>query len=249
MVTPERWCGKCGHNEFYDWQKLANKLRFDKTRINHEFVDRNSAKTSAETNFLPCRSRQCKNHAANFNMAEITIRLSDRHLKIAGMVIGAVVLIAVFFHLWSSDVFAPKYQLRVFLPSVTGLAVNTQVRLDGVLIGSVHATKLAESSSPDRSVQLLLRIDTRYREAIRSDSVATILPDGILGARYLMIRRGYKGSPVNPDGEIPFIAAQEISFSDVLKTVQKSANCLEAEKPSSGKIINAGAKTSAPVPH
>jgi helix-turn-helix protein len=38
----ERWCHYCDHNEFYHRQKLVNKLRFDRTWIDHEFVDRNS---------------------------------------------------------------------------------------------------------------------------------------------------------------------------------------------------------------
>jgi hypothetical protein len=38
----ERWCQYCDHNEFYHGQKLVNKIRFDKTWIDHEFVDSNS---------------------------------------------------------------------------------------------------------------------------------------------------------------------------------------------------------------
>jgi ABC-type transporter Mla subunit MlaD len=163
-------------------------------------------------------------------MAEITIRVSDRMLRIvaiSGMVIAAVAL------LWSSGVFVPKYRLRVYVPQASGLGVHTEVRINGVLVGSVNAIKLAgESGSPERAVELDLRVDKRYQDAIRSDSVATSAPDGILGARYLSIRRGYKGIVLAPDGEIPFVAAQEMSFTDILKSVERTVNCSQLEKAS-----------------
>jgi len=65
-------------------------------------------------------------------MAEITIRISDKALKIAGITLGSLCLAWVVFHLWSSGSFLPKYRLRVYVPEAAGLAVGAPVVLDGI---------------------------------------------------------------------------------------------------------------------
>lgn len=166
-------------------------------------------------------------------MAEITIRVSDRALRTAGFAVSGIVLALVFFSLWSWGVFVPKYYLRVYVQEMAGLDVHTQVRLDGISVGSVSVIKLAsESTSPERSVELVLRVDRRYQDAIRSDSVATTVADGLLGPRYVSIRRGFMGSAIGPGGEIQFAPAPEISFKDVINSVEKTVDCSQVQKNS-----------------
>jgi ABC-type transporter Mla subunit MlaD len=161
-------------------------------------------------------------------MAEIIIRVSDRALKITGIFLGAAVLVWVFIHLWSSGVFVPKYRLRVFVPEDSGLGVHAKVRLDGVQVGSVNVINLAgESASPERRIELILQVDKRYQGGIRSDSVATAIAEGLLGNRYLSIRRGFKGSVINPDGEIQFVPTREMTLKDALSSFKKTMDCLQ----------------------
>jgi ABC-type transporter Mla subunit MlaD len=77
-----------------------------------------------------------------------------------------------------------------------------------------------------------LGVDRRYQDAIRSDSVATIVADGLFGPPYVSIRRGFKGSAIGPNGEIQFVPAQEVSFKDVINSVEKTVNCLQVQKNS-----------------
>jgi|ERR1700722_4179121 ABC-type transporter Mla subunit MlaD len=166
-------------------------------------------------------------------MAEITIRVSDRALRVSALVVSVIIIVIVFFHFWAPGVFTPKYRLRVYVPEVSGLDDHTQVRLNGMLIGSVSGIKLnARPDSSERKMELDLRVDKQYQDAIRSDSIATTLPDGLLGPRFVSIRGGFKGTVIPPDGEIPFAAEQEISFADVLKSLQKKTDCSHDEKSS-----------------
>jgi len=76
-------------------------------------------------------------------MAEVTIRISDKALRIAGVLLGGAFLVCIFYYLWSSRLFIPKYQLSVYVPDASGLTVHAPVRLDGIQVGSVSAIKLA----------------------------------------------------------------------------------------------------------
>jgi phospholipid/cholesterol/gamma-HCH transport system substrate-binding protein len=176
-------------------------------------------------------------------MAEITIRISDRAQKLAAILFAGIVLVSAPLYLWSSGVFVPKYQLRVYVPEASGLAVRAPVRVNGVRVGSVRAIKPAEeSASPERKIELVLRIDKRYQSEIRSDSSASIVAEGLLGDRYLSIRRGFQGSVIDEDGEVRFTPVRQMSLDsmkgmlDCLQTLKNSAeNKAQAPQPASSK--------------
>jgi len=168
-------------------------------------------------------------------MAEIVIRVSESAQRIAGICLGGIVLVSAFLGLWSPGVFLPKYQLRVYAPDASGLRVKTQVRLDGVPVGSVSAINVAgESSSPERRIEVGLRIDKRFQRAIRSDWTATVMIDGLLGEPYLNIQRGFNGSVVASGGEIRFVPTHELRIKDFPAAVEKMANCIQTAKDASG---------------
>src|SRR5712692_8125546 len=122
-------------------------------------------------------------------MAEITIHISDKALKIAAVLFGTAVLVWVLIHLWSIGLFAPKYKLRTYVSEADGLAVHAPVRVDGINVGTVDAIKLAANpASPDRKIELILKIEKRYEDQILSDSVAFLVTEGLLGNRYVNIQ-------------------------------------------------------------
>jgi ABC-type transporter Mla subunit MlaD len=65
---------------------------------------------------------------------------------------------------------------------------------------------------------------------ILSDSVATVVTEGLLGNRYVNIQRGLSGKPVPTGGEIPAAQLKQVTFTDVIDSVSKVANCLNEEK-------------------
>ncbi len=163
-------------------------------------------------------------------MAEITIRVSDRALRITGIFLGVAVLVWVFFYLWSSRVFVPKYRLRMYVTDVAGMTDGAAVRLDGIEVGTVDKVKLAQvSASPERRIELVLRIEKRYQNEIRSESNAMLITEGLLGNRYVSIRRGLGGNPIDPDGEITVVPSNELKLKDVIDSFAKRVNCLNEE--------------------
>ena len=164
-------------------------------------------------------------------MAEVTIRISDRTLRVARILFGGALLVGAFYYLWSSGFFIPKYQLSVYVPDASGLTVHAPVRLDGIQVGSVSAIKLAgASASPQRRIELVLQVEKRDQDAIRSDSNASLTTEGILGNRYVNISRGFKGTVIKPGGEIPSKPSLLVTLKDSMHFFDKTLDCLQQGK-------------------
>ena len=166
-------------------------------------------------------------------MAEITIRVSNRALKVALVVFGVVLLVWGFSRLWSSGVFHPKYQIQIFVPEANGVRVGAPVRLDGIPIGSVSKVDPAgDSADSNRRVEVALRIEKRFQNVIRNDSTASLAPDGLLGGTYVNIIRGFSGPPVSAGGEIRVVPVKQISLTDFIEAIDKTAGCQNEKKNS-----------------
>lgn len=153
-------------------------------------------------------------------MAEITIRISDRTLKIAGLVLGAALLAWALSYLWTSGAFRPKYRIHLFLPQTEGVYVGAPVTLAGMKIGTVEKIDFARNSGdPTRQIDVVLRIQKRFQSMIREDSTAFLVTEGLLGGRYVDIHRGLTGAPVQPGGEIRAVPMKELGFSDFLNMI------------------------------
>lgn len=116
---------------------------------------------------------------------------------------GLFILTVAIFYVTGAGFLGPKYRLLTFLPEVEGLQIGAPVRLDGVEVGNVDSINLNPHPS-DRmhNIALILRINTRYQDQIRSDSSASLITEGLLGNRYVTITRGLAGAPIAPGGTI-----------------------------------------------
>jgi ABC-type transporter Mla subunit MlaD len=166
-------------------------------------------------------------------MAEITIRISDRLLKVAGAILIGVCALWVISNLWSSGLFRPKYRLRMYVNEAAGLLVGAPVRVDGVDIGKVEQVSLARNSSnPEHKIELILCLEKRYQDQILDDSTATLGEEGLLGQRFINIVRGVRGVPLANNAQIAAVPNKEIKVVDLTHSVSKFADCMkEVESP------------------
>lgn len=157
-----------------------------------------------------CRLRGTKcdfivltDYEGSIPMADITIRFSDRALKVTGALFAAVLLLWGFSRLSASGVLRPKYQIQMFVPESAAVSAGAPVTLDGMPVGKVSAVRPSgNSADSNRRMELVLQIEKRYEDFIRQDSAATLVPEGLLGARFVNIHRGLSGSPIPAGGEI-----------------------------------------------
>jgi ABC-type transporter Mla subunit MlaD len=167
-------------------------------------------------------------------MAEITIRIPDKAIKIAAVVAGAIVLCLFAAQLWSSGVFRPHYDLQVFVPKVDGPLVGNQVRLNGLPVGKVSKVQFEDHpSDPDRSIRVTLRIEKQYQSAIRTEATARLERIGFGGERLVSIQAAREGEPIAAGGEIQFTPTYEPTAIEFMDFLAKRFRCKDAEKTSS----------------
>jgi phospholipid/cholesterol/gamma-HCH transport system substrate-binding protein len=142
------------------------------------------------------------------------------------VLVGLTVLAAGIFYVTGAGILGPKYRIKTFLPEVSGLANGASVKLDGVEIGNVESVKLVprvagKPVDKNRNVEVDMRIDKRFQGEILTDSVASLVTEGLLGNRYVEIKRGLTGAPLKENQEIP--GAEEKAIKEV---VERSAELL-----------------------
>ena len=136
-------------------------------------------------------------------------QLTWTELRVGLFVLAATaLLVVVIFYVTGAGALGPKYRLHAFLPEVDGLTVGAPVRLDGVEVGNVEKILVAvpkpgEQAVKERSIRIDMRIQKQFQDYIRSDSSAGLITEGLLGNRYVDIDRGFIGSKLENEQEIP----------------------------------------------
>lgn len=132
-------------------------------------------------------------------------QLTWTELRVGVFVLAGLLLLAVaIFYVTGAGSFGPKLRLITYLPEVDGLQTGAPVRLDGVDIGNVQSITLtAHPQDPDHNITLVLRIDKKFQNDIRTDSTASLITEGLLGNRYVTISRGLTGNVIPPNGVVP----------------------------------------------
>jgi phospholipid/cholesterol/gamma-HCH transport system substrate-binding protein len=130
-------------------------------------------------------------------------------LRVGLFVLVGMFMIAVgIFYVTGAGILSAKYRLRTFLPEVAGLTIGAPVRLDGVEIGNVDTIAIkkweaGEKVDPQRSIELVMRVNRDYKNYIRTDSTAGLITEGLLGNRYVDIHRGFTGTVLENNQEVP----------------------------------------------
>ena len=146
----------------------------------------------------------------------------ERNANYALVGFASLVLIVglVAFVLWLAQVqFARDYDIYdiVFDGPVRGISVGGEVHFNGIKVGEVQRIAL----DPENASRVISRIKITSDVPIRSDSFATLEPQGVTGVNYIQITAGSKGKPflkdVTPHGQVPVIRSQKSTLSDLIE--------------------------------
>jgi phospholipid/cholesterol/gamma-HCH transport system substrate-binding protein len=138
------------------------------------------------------------------------------------------------FVLWLAQVrFARDYDLYdiVFDGPVRGMSQGGEVHFNGIKVGEVQSIALDR----DNASRVIARIKVTSDVPIKTDSFATLEPQGVTGVNYVQITAGTKARPflkdVTPHGQVPVIRSQKSTLSDLIEgggtVLQRSIEALD----------------------
>jgi len=132
-------------------------------------------------------------------------QLTWTELRVGLFVLAGLFILAIaIFYVTGAGILGPKIRLITYLPEVDEVETGAPVRLDGVPIGNVQSVGLTpQPQDAAHNITLVLRIDKKYQNEIRTDSTASLITEGLLGNRYVTISRGLTGTVIPANGAVP----------------------------------------------
>jgi phospholipid/cholesterol/gamma-HCH transport system substrate-binding protein len=119
----------------------------------------------------------------------------------------------------------PTFHVRAEFATIGGVEAGHRVRIQGIDAGVVE--RVVPPVEPGRPVELVLRIDEKLRPLVRSDAVARIISEGLVGAKVVELIPGRPDAP--PVAELDRIGSERpIEMADILKRASGSLERLDA---------------------
>jgi phospholipid/cholesterol/gamma-HCH transport system substrate-binding protein len=94
--------------------------------------------------------------------------------------------------------FASAYELKSTFRHVSGLVEGADVRVGGIHQGTVEHIDLPER--PGESIVVVMKLRRATMPLVRTDSVASIQSEGLLGSKYVQISFGTESAPAIQNG-------------------------------------------------
>ncbi len=134
----------------------------------------------------------------------------------------ALFFVTVYFIGKSQNLFGGTFHLKTQFKNVGGLKVGNNVVLSGISIGSVKSIEFVS----DSTVVVNLVIVDEVRQYIKSDALASIGSDGLMGDKVLTISPGNSSHIVVKENAT--IASKEaVDLEDIMKGLKKSVDNAE----------------------
>lgn len=139
-------------------------------------------------------------------------------------------------------IFEERIQLRAIFGNVSGMRVGAPVYVAGLSVGTVEQLRFVapgearkQESTVRRTsdkaplvsdIEVVMKIEERFRQQIREDSVATVGSVGLLGDKSIEISVGSASEAIVQPGAV-LTTVDPLSLTDMLDEVQPMAQKLE----------------------
>ncbi|MBA2665228.1 MAG: MCE family protein [Bradymonadaceae bacterium] len=114
-------------------------------------------------------------------------------VKVGALVLFSLSLLVAFVLILGDFSFRDGFEFHVQFDNAGGLKPGADVAIAGINVGSVSSLKFIQNENPGASgltavaVQVTIRLDNRYTEAVRHDSKFYITTRGLLGEPYIEV--------------------------------------------------------------
>lgn len=117
------------------------------------------------------------------------------------------------------NLFGSTFQLQSKFKNVNGLKLGNNVRFSGINVGTVSEISFVS----DTSVMVVLTLKEEVQKYIKSDAMASIGSDGLMGDKVLTISPGLNSNTVVKDND--YIASTKaVEMEDIMKSVKMSVD-------------------------
>ena len=116
------------------------------------------------------------------------------------------------------NLFNPVFKLTTTFYNVSGLQVGNNVRFSGINIGTVDKIKIIN----DSTIQVGMIIKEDVQQFIKTDCLATIGSEGIIGDRVLIITQGSANAASVITGQI-LLSSEPVEMDAIIASLQISA--------------------------
>ncbi len=126
------------------------------------------------------------------------------------------------------------YRLRAGFTTIPGVSAGTRVRVKGHDAGEVEQVQLPDD--PAGKVVLTLRLDPRFRDLVRGDAQAQIVPEGVFGGKVIDIDPGSAAQGALADGaEIATIRSVELA--EMVSQLGSIVRAVDKDKDKVGELV------------
>jgi phospholipid/cholesterol/gamma-HCH transport system substrate-binding protein len=158
-----------------------------------------------------------------------------RAIGVGAFVVGGLVLFSVgLFLIGDRRMFFRKtFEVRSQFSRISGLQTGAKVRVAGLDAGEV--TEIHVPGGPSAKFTVAMKVREDVRAIIRTDSVASIQNDGLVGNKFVQIEAGTDAAPVVADkgtirGQEPFDFADLLQkMSDTIDVVNETITNVRSE--------------------
>ena len=166
-------------------------------------------------------------------------QLKWSELKVGITVLIASIVLAILILLMSGTggIFTHKMTLVSYFDNAGGLREGAPVRLQGVDIGNVSGMRVVSDPSRRQTpVEIIMKVNTKYRGSLRKDSVTLLATAGVLGETYIDIDSSQAHGPEAQAGDI--LATRDTpDIQDVVRASQSTLQNLDALEKRVDRIL------------
>jgi len=149
------------------------------------------------------------------------IKKSGYILKLGIFVITGIFLlvITIYYIGKNKNMFGETFQLKSHFNNVSGLKIGNNVRFSGINIGTVTQIEFVS----DSSVVVVFKIKQEVQKYIKTDAMASIGSDGLMGDKVLTISPGTNSNKRVKNNNL-IASKKAIEIEDILKSVKVSVD-------------------------
>ncbi len=135
------------------------------------------------------------------------------------VIIGTILLIAAVYLIGQrQEMFRKTYLIEAYFQNINGLQKGNNVRYSGIDVGTVNEIAMVN----DTAIQVVMRIEEKIIGYLKTNAIATIGSDGLVGNMIVNIIPGKGDAPLIKDGDT-IATFSKIGADDILSTLGASS--------------------------